>query len=369
MVHFKRSLVSAASERRVVFLLVALLVGLWQAVPGRAVDATALDSSLVVYFDQNSAEPPAAEQHKIRDLLQRIDTDDPGKIFVIGYTDGVGSQAYNAELARKRADAVRRIMIDITGLSPDRIITLGKGSKQPGAANTLSEGRARHRRAEIYFSRVMPRAVADHPEPAKPSPAVITLLEEADKALRLNRLDTGFAKLQAARALGGERTARWNLLQGIAAYYAARPADQVRPYLQTALHLEPHQGDAREYLGRLEAREQVKGGRVSAVMGQRPETAITVASTGEMFEYLRLFNVKALSRQQVPGHPILVWECRDPHGGTVFYHFDCSGVYDWAFVKQTSAQAEADVPGSNTSLKHKKSSRRIPFIWEAELYR
>jgi hypothetical protein len=375
MVHLNGSLLSAIKWRRVV-LAAALLVALGLPIAGRAADSPPPHGVLIVYFDKNRAALPPGEVHKIRDLLQRMDMGAQGRIFVIGYTDGTGSRPYNEALARKRAQAVRHIMIETPGIDPERIFALGKGSQHPIADNALPEGRSRNRRVEIYLSQIVAPRAAKEPEPAAPlSPAVSTLLDEADAAVRLNRLDSAFAKLQAARALGGERTARWNLLQGIAGFYAHRPAGQIWPHLQTALRLEPHQAEAREYLGRLEAREQVNAGRISAAMGQRPETAIVVASMGQMYEYLRLFNVHIRSRQRLPGRPIMMWECRDLHEGTVFYYFDCSGVYDWAFDTVTSVHAAAAVePIADTELKAAqgaplKSARRIPSIWESELFK
>ena len=51
--------------------------------------------------------------------------------FIIeGHTDGVGSDAYNLELSRKRADAVVRYLVESRGLPVDRFAARGKGKRE-----------------------------------------------------------------------------------------------------------------------------------------------------------------------------------------------------------------------------------------------
>lgn len=51
--------------------------------------------------------------------------------FIIeGHTDAVGSDPYNMELSRKRADAVVRYLVESRGLSIDRFSARGKGKRE-----------------------------------------------------------------------------------------------------------------------------------------------------------------------------------------------------------------------------------------------
>ena len=51
--------------------------------------------------------------------------------FVIeGHTDGVGNDAYNQDLSRKRADAVVRYLTEVRGISMDRLAARGKGKRE-----------------------------------------------------------------------------------------------------------------------------------------------------------------------------------------------------------------------------------------------
>ncbi|SDU05381.1 OmpA-OmpF porin, OOP family [Pseudomonas pohangensis] len=67
---------------------------------------------------------------------------------VEGYTDSVGSEAYNQQLSQRRADAVRQVMVDEYGVAADRVSAVGEGESDPVASNDTAEGRALNRRVE-----------------------------------------------------------------------------------------------------------------------------------------------------------------------------------------------------------------------------
>ena len=68
---------------------------------------------------------------------------------LLGYTDSMGSEAYNLDLSQRRADTVRNEMIK-RGAPADRIKATGYGEADPVGDNTTKEGRARNRRVELY---------------------------------------------------------------------------------------------------------------------------------------------------------------------------------------------------------------------------
>lgn len=74
-------------------------------------------------------------------------------IDVYGHTDSTGSDAYNLDLSKRRADAVARYLT-MRGVSSSRIQTQGMGESYPVADNATAEGRAQNRRVEVKITPV-----------------------------------------------------------------------------------------------------------------------------------------------------------------------------------------------------------------------
>ncbi len=69
-------------------------------------------------------------------------------IVVAGYTDSVGSYAYNQTLSEDRARSVADFLVN-KKVNPVRIELVGFGEKNPVASNKTSKGRSLNRRVEI----------------------------------------------------------------------------------------------------------------------------------------------------------------------------------------------------------------------------
>lgn len=75
----------------------------------------------------------------------------PAKTVLIeGYTDDVGSEAFNLGLSERRAASVKNALL-AAGVSPLRISTVGYGEANPVASNLTPEGRQMNRRVEIVI--------------------------------------------------------------------------------------------------------------------------------------------------------------------------------------------------------------------------
>ena len=72
-------------------------------------------------------------------------------LSVEGYTDSVGSDAFNQTLSEQRANAVRDYLIQ-QGLDPSSIAATGFGKSNPVASNDTAAGRQQNRRVEIIIS-------------------------------------------------------------------------------------------------------------------------------------------------------------------------------------------------------------------------
>lgn len=66
---------------------------------------------------------------------------------IVGHTDNVGSETYNKKLSQKRAEEVKRLLIE-RGVEASRLKAIGMGELDPIASNDTPEGRAKNRRVE-----------------------------------------------------------------------------------------------------------------------------------------------------------------------------------------------------------------------------
>lgn len=69
-------------------------------------------------------------------------------VRIDGYTDSIGTEAYNLQLSKRRADAVRTYFVD-HGVAARRLTTKGFGESNPIDTNETEDGRARNRRVEL----------------------------------------------------------------------------------------------------------------------------------------------------------------------------------------------------------------------------
>lgn len=101
-----------------------------------------------ITFDYNSWELNEDAKREI-DRIYKLLKDNPTVIVEIaGHTDNRGSAAYNLELSRKRANAVKEYLLQ-KGMAPERFVTKGYGESRPIANNKTEEGRAKNRRFEL----------------------------------------------------------------------------------------------------------------------------------------------------------------------------------------------------------------------------
>jgi outer membrane protein OmpA-like peptidoglycan-associated protein len=104
-----------------------------------------------VLFDTGQATlKPGA--HRDLDRLAQTLKDKPDiRVKIEGYTDSVGSDAYNQSLSERRAQAVADAL-EMRGVPSGRYHVEGLGKGFPVASNTTPEGRQQNRRVEIVFS-------------------------------------------------------------------------------------------------------------------------------------------------------------------------------------------------------------------------
>jgi outer membrane protein OmpA-like peptidoglycan-associated protein len=111
-----------------------------------------LSSEASFDFDKSALKPafyPAL--NKLASLLSKYDRT---LLHVIGYTDSVGTDAYNINLSNERAITVAFYLND-QGVEISRIRTEGRGEREPRMLNDTAANRALNRRVEIYIKPII----------------------------------------------------------------------------------------------------------------------------------------------------------------------------------------------------------------------
>ena len=100
-------------------------------------------------FDFNKWKVKKIYYPKIKQIAKILKANPKLKIEIDGYTDNIGTKAYNLKLSLKRAEAVKNILVNIYKINPKKIIIKGFGESYPLVPNTTSTNRALNRRVEI----------------------------------------------------------------------------------------------------------------------------------------------------------------------------------------------------------------------------
>ena len=98
-----------------------------------------------VDFEFNSTQLTAPAQQTLDDIAAALQSQPELAIEIQGYTDSVGSDAYNLHLSQRRAESVKAYLIS-KGAGASNLTAKGYGKADPIASNGTAEGRAQNRR-------------------------------------------------------------------------------------------------------------------------------------------------------------------------------------------------------------------------------
>jgi outer membrane protein OmpA-like peptidoglycan-associated protein len=102
-----------------------------------------------IYFDFNKDTIKPESDPVLKQIVQALSDHPDWKLTVNGHTDNIGGDAYNLDLSKRRAAAVKKTLVTRYHIAPDRLSTNGYGSSGPIDTNDTLEGRARNRRVEL----------------------------------------------------------------------------------------------------------------------------------------------------------------------------------------------------------------------------
>jgi len=107
-------------------------------------------ATIYIYFATNSSEIKGDQSFIQLDELGRALTSkalENARMEIGGHTDSVGSDAYNLDLSKRRAQAVSAYLSQTFGIND--VAVQGYGETKPVASNNTDDGRAKNRRVVI----------------------------------------------------------------------------------------------------------------------------------------------------------------------------------------------------------------------------
>jgi outer membrane protein OmpA-like peptidoglycan-associated protein len=120
-------------------------------IEGKQTDRGILVTLGDVLFEFGHAELLPAAEPRLDRLAEFLKQFPDRKLLIEGYTDAIGSESYNRDLSRRRAQAVQAALLR-RGLDPSRMTTEGYGKAYPVADNASATGRQMNRRVEVVVS-------------------------------------------------------------------------------------------------------------------------------------------------------------------------------------------------------------------------
>ncbi|HBX43007.1 MAG TPA: hypothetical protein DEH27_04025 [Deltaproteobacteria bacterium] len=106
-------------------------------------------TTLYINFAFNKADIRKADIPELQKAVDFVKRYPDTKVAVVGYTDSTGPEEYNQKLSERRANAVKKYLLDSGHVKADQITAEGRGEADPIADNKTKEGRAKNRRVEI----------------------------------------------------------------------------------------------------------------------------------------------------------------------------------------------------------------------------
>jgi outer membrane protein OmpA-like peptidoglycan-associated protein len=111
-------------------------------------DKRTLTDTVVVQFDFDKWMLDDGAQTRLLALAKQLQEQPQLTIELEGFTDSIGPVPYNIGLSQRRAESVRRFLVE-KGVELPRIHSIGMGDIRPVADNKTKQGRDQNRRVSI----------------------------------------------------------------------------------------------------------------------------------------------------------------------------------------------------------------------------
>ena len=104
--------------------------------------------SFTLYFESGTDEFTEQSRQEVKRVIAEMARRQAPEITVIGHTDQVGPDQTNDALSLQRAERVKSLLVSM-GIPPERILTAGRGRREPLVRTAEGVSEPRNRRVEI----------------------------------------------------------------------------------------------------------------------------------------------------------------------------------------------------------------------------
>lgn len=102
-----------------------------------------------ILFDVNSDQIKPVSAGILREIASTLNENPTVRVKIVGHTDSDGDAGKNLDLSKRRAAAVKTILLSDYKIDEQRLETSGEGGTKPIADNKTPEGKAQNRRVEF----------------------------------------------------------------------------------------------------------------------------------------------------------------------------------------------------------------------------
>jgi len=99
-------------------------------------------------FEFNSTDLDDDAEEFLQQLATNLREHTDVRVTIVGYTDNIGSEKFNLRLSQKRADEIKKYLLQ-QGITADRLLSEGRGMQNPLNENLTESDRAQNRRVEL----------------------------------------------------------------------------------------------------------------------------------------------------------------------------------------------------------------------------
>jgi OOP family OmpA-OmpF porin len=102
-----------------------------------------------ILFDTDSDRLKPESASVVQAIAKGLTANADLKLVIEGHTDSAGNAAHNLDLSKRRAEAVKTVLVSQFNVDASRLTTSGLGATKPLDSNDTPQGRAQNRRVEL----------------------------------------------------------------------------------------------------------------------------------------------------------------------------------------------------------------------------